>query len=144
MHVEDLGFDVGATGDHFCNWADPRASGPSADIWNSLHFDPDFEVQLTEIAPRVAKMDELCRDAGRDPETLRRSFTVFDAHARAGDGAIRYYDDPDLFVDLVQRLTALDMSEISIYYPSQAEQIPKFEHVAGEVIPQLRTEHAAR
>lgn len=23
MHIEDLGFEVGATGDHFCNWADP-------------------------------------------------------------------------------------------------------------------------
>ena len=125
----------------------PRMMGHAArhaDIWNSLHFDPDFEVQLTETAARVAKMDELCRDAGRDPETLRRSFTIFDAHARASGGAIRYYDDPDLFVDLVQRLTALGMSEISIYYPSQAEQIPKFEHIAGEVIPQLRTEHAAR
>ena len=113
-----------------------------ADIWNSLHFDPDFEVQLRETAGRVAKMDELCLEAGRDPSALRRSFTIFDAEHRTGGGGIRYYDDPDLFVDLVQRLTAMGMSEISLYYPSQADQVPKFEHIARQVIPQLRADYS--
>lgn len=112
-----------------------------ADIWNTLHYDPDFDVQLAETAERAATVDELCTQVGRDPGTLRRSFTVFDAEARATGGAIRYYDDPDLFVDLVQRLTDLGMTEISIYYPTQPDQIPKFEHIAHEVIPQLRAEH---
>ena len=92
-----------------------RLTAQHADIWNSLHFDRDFEVQLPVVAERVAKMNELCGEVGRDPATLRRSFTIFDADSRASGGAIRYYDDPDLFIDLVQRLTALGMSEISLY-----------------------------
>ena len=114
-----------------------------ADIWNSLHFDPDFDVQLAGTAERVARMDELCREAGRAEDEMRRSFTIFDATSRASGGAVRYYDDPDLFVDLVQRLTAMGMSEISIYYPNQADQMAKFEHIARSVMPDLRADHAS-
>ena len=123
----------------------PRMMGITArhaDIWNSLHFDPDFGVQLPDMAERCQKMDELCRAAGRDPDSIRRSFTVFDAQARHSGGAIRYYDDTDLFVDLVQRLTAMGITEISLYYPAVDEQMPRFEHIAHEIIPQLRADHA--
>ena len=34
VHIEDLGFDVGATGDHFCNWADPPSFWLEA--WTAL------------------------------------------------------------------------------------------------------------
>lgn len=114
-----------------------------ADIWNTLSFQPEFDDQFTELRRRVELMDRFCSEADRDPTSLRRSFTIFDAHARSSGGAIRYYDDPDLFVDLVGGLTDLGMSEISIYYPTQADQITKFEHIALEVIPQLRKAHAS-
>jgi len=37
----------------------------------------------------------------------------------------------------------LGISEIGVYYPLRAEQIPMFEKIAAEVIPVLKDEHAA-
>ena len=44
-----------------------------------MGFDADFEAQLIEGRARVELMDRLCREVGRDPVTLRRSFNLFDA-----------------------------------------------------------------
>ena len=35
-----------------------------------------------------------CEAVGRDPETLRRSYLMFDANARPSGGHIAYYDSP--------------------------------------------------
>ena len=112
-----------------------------ADIWNSLSFLPDFDAQLTETATRIATIDGLCAAKGRAPETLRRSYTMFDATARAHEGRIAYYESEDRFVEMVERVIALGMSEIGLYYPMDAAQIPMFEHLATHVIPTLRAAH---
>ena len=67
---------------------------------------------------------------------------MFDATARAGGGMIRYYESDDLFVDTVGRVTDLGVTEISLYYPAVATQLPAFERIATDVLPALRREHA--
>ena len=113
-----------------------------ADTWNTMSFAADLEEQMGELADRCTSMDEICADVGRDPDTLLRSYTMFDATARAGGGMIRYYESDDLFVDMVRRATALGVGEISIYYPALASQLPAFERIATTVVPELRREHA--
>ena len=113
-----------------------------ADIWNTMSFAADLEEQMAELTDRCTAMDEICADVGRDPATLRRSYTMFDATARAGGGVIRYYESDDLFVDMVRRATALGVTEISLYYPALEAQLPAFERIAKDVIPELRREHA--
>ena len=113
-----------------------------ADIWNSLSFAADFGEQLAELGDRCMSIDELCAEFGRDPASLRRSYTMFDARARAGGGTINYYESDDLFVDMVQQVVALGINEISLYYPAVAAQLPAFERIATEVLPVLRREHA--
>ena len=113
-----------------------------ADVWNTMSFDADFGVQLVEARDRSARMDQLCIDAGRDPASLRRSFSLFDATARAGGGRIRYYDDPELFADLVDELVGIGYTDISVYWPSQESQIESFEALATGVFPRLRAAHA--
>lgn len=113
-----------------------------ADIWNTMSFAADLEEQMAELADRSAAMDEICADLGRDPASLRRSYTMFDATARAGGGVIRYYESDDLFVDMVGRATALGVTEISLYYPALPAQLPAFERIATDVLPELRREHA--
>ena len=115
-----------------------------ADIWNNMSFAADVDEQLGELEDRCATMDELCAELGRDADTLRRSYTMFDATARAGGGAIRYYDSDDVFVDMVRRVTDLGITEISMYYPALEAQLPAFERIATDVLPVLRREHAAR
>jgi alkanesulfonate monooxygenase SsuD/methylene tetrahydromethanopterin reductase-like flavin-dependent oxidoreductase (luciferase family) len=113
-----------------------------ADIWNSLSFAADFEEQLGELSDRCMTVDELCAEVGRDPASLRRSYTMFDPTARASGGAIAYYESDDVFVDMVRRITDLGITEISMYYPTLEAQLPAFERIATEVLPALRREHA--
>ena len=112
-----------------------------ADIWNTMSFAADLEEQMAELTERCALMDKICATIGRDPETLRRSYTMFDATARAGGGVIRYYESDDLFVEMVHRASAHGIAEISMYYPALEAQLPAFERIANEVLPELRREH---
>jgi alkanesulfonate monooxygenase SsuD/methylene tetrahydromethanopterin reductase-like flavin-dependent oxidoreductase (luciferase family) len=113
-----------------------------ADIWNTMSFDPDFDAQLAEMAERATAMDALCGRIGRDSATLRRSANLFDATARGEGGRIRYYDDDDLFVELVRGLVSSSYTDIGVYYPSVADQMPAFERLGRELLPMLRAEHS--
>ena len=119
-----------------------RHAARHADIWNTMSFAADLEEQMAELTDRCAAMDEICVGLGREPSTLRRSYTMFDATARAGGGMIRYYESDDLFVDMVRRATDLGVTEISMYYPAVATQLPAFERIANTVLPELRRHHA--
>jgi alkanesulfonate monooxygenase SsuD/methylene tetrahydromethanopterin reductase-like flavin-dependent oxidoreductase (luciferase family) len=113
------------------------------DVWNSLSFLRDFEAQLDETGGRIQRIDEACRAIGRDPASLRRSYLMFDAGARAGGGLINYYASERAFADMVERVIALGISEIGLYYPAREEQRPVFERVAGDVVPELKARRAA-
>ena len=119
-----------------------RHAAAHADIWNSLSFAADFDEQLAELTDRCMTMDELCLEVGRDPASLRRSYTMFDPKARASGGAISYYESNDVFVDMVRQITDLGITEISLYYPAVEAQLPAFERIATEILPVLRREHA--
>lgn len=109
-----------------------------ADNWNSMSFATDFDAQLEETRQRIARMDANCAALGRDPASLRRSYLMFDPASRAGGGSIAYYQSENVFVDMVQRLTALGISEIGLYFPNLDAQRPTFEKIAREIIPQLK------
>ena len=119
-----------------------RRAARYADIWNSLSFSDDFDVQLAETAERVDRMRHECATAGRDAGDVRFSYTIFDAEARPKGGRIRYYESEDLFVELVERAIALGMSEISLYYPMDATQLPVFERLMTQTVPAIRARHA--
>jgi alkanesulfonate monooxygenase SsuD/methylene tetrahydromethanopterin reductase-like flavin-dependent oxidoreductase (luciferase family) len=112
-----------------------------ADIWNSLSFAKSFEEQLDELSDRCLTVDELCAEYDRNRDTLRRSYTMFDPTARASGGAIAYYESDDLFVDMVKRVIDCGIDEISLYYPGLPAQLPAFERIARDIIPQLRQQH---
>jgi alkanesulfonate monooxygenase SsuD/methylene tetrahydromethanopterin reductase-like flavin-dependent oxidoreductase (luciferase family) len=113
-----------------------------ADAWNSLSFLRDFEAQLDETRGRIRLVDEECRAIGRDPASLRRSYLMFDAGARAGGGLINYYASERAFADMVERVIALGIAEVGLYYPAREEQRPVFERVARDVVPELKSRHA--
>jgi alkanesulfonate monooxygenase SsuD/methylene tetrahydromethanopterin reductase-like flavin-dependent oxidoreductase (luciferase family) len=109
-----------------------------ADIWNSLSFAQDFDQQMDETRDRIAKIDEHCAAIGREPATLRRSYLMFDANARHSGGMMKYYESEKVFTDMVERVMALGITDIGVYYPMREEQLPMFEHIATEIIPALR------
>ena len=116
-----------------------RHTARHADIWNTMSFNADFDTQISELRARAALMDEICSEVGRDPATLRRSVNLFDAEARAGGGAIRYYSDEALFRHLVEELVAAGYTDIGLYYPSDPSQVAAFERYGTTVLPELRS-----
>lgn len=109
-----------------------------ADNWNSLSFAADFDTQLEETRRRIERIDADCVAIGRDPASLRRSYLMFDPASRASGGSITYYQSEKVFIDMAQRLTALGISEIGLYFPILDEQRPVFEKIATEIIPRLK------
>ena len=118
-----------------------RHAAHSADIWNSLSFHPSFEQQLAETRARCQTIDTECEAVGRDPATLRRSYTMFDAQARSRGGALGYYESKELFIDQVNQLAELGISDIGLYYPLEPAQWKSFESIATNVLPGLRAAH---
>jgi alkanesulfonate monooxygenase SsuD/methylene tetrahydromethanopterin reductase-like flavin-dependent oxidoreductase (luciferase family) len=116
-----------------------RLAARHADIWNSMSFLPSFEEQLAETRARCKAIDSECEMSGRDPATLRRSYTMFDARARSRGGAIGYYESRQRFIDEVSRLAELGISDVGLYDPLDAAQLGSFEEIASEVLPGLRS-----
>jgi alkanesulfonate monooxygenase SsuD/methylene tetrahydromethanopterin reductase-like flavin-dependent oxidoreductase (luciferase family) len=120
-----------------------RLAARHADIWNSMSFLPSFEEQLAETRARCEAIDTECEAIDREPATLRRSYTMFDAQARSRGGAIGYYESRQRFIDEVSRLAELGISDVGLYYPLDRDQLSSFETVASEVLPGLRSAHPA-
>ena len=116
-----------------------RHAARFADSWNSLSFSESFDEQVAETRQRVALMDEACEALGRERDTLRYSYTMFDARARPRGGAMDYYDSVDRFEEMAGRILELGMDEISLYHPLDERQMPTFERIATDVLPRLRT-----
>ncbi len=114
-----------------------------ADTWNTMSFAEQFEEQMRETSARVLRMDEHCRAIGRNAHSLRFSYNMFDASARSSGGRIRYYESTEIFAAMVRRIIGLGISEIGLYYPMVDDQVPVFETIAREVIPELRKEMKA-
>jgi alkanesulfonate monooxygenase SsuD/methylene tetrahydromethanopterin reductase-like flavin-dependent oxidoreductase (luciferase family) len=115
-----------------------RHAARLADTWNSLSFRESFEEQVAETRERVALMDAAREALGRGRDTLRYSYTMFDATARPRGGAIDYYESVDRFEEMVGRILELGMDEIVLYHPLDDRQVPTFERIATDVLPRLR------
>ena len=81
----------------------------------------------------------MCEAIGREPSTLRRSYTMFDAQARLQRRRHQLLRVPGEFIDRVSRLTELGISDIGLYYPLDPAQLTAFEAIATEVLPGLRS-----
>jgi hypothetical protein len=67
---------------------------------------------------------------------------MFDTSARTSGGLISYCESADLFIEMVERVRALGFTEIGLYHPVIASQLPSFERMASETIPRLRATYA--
>lgn len=109
-----------------------------ADTWNSLSFEPSFDTQFIQTRQRIEHMRQCCEKLGRDPDSLRISYQMFDTNARNSGGKFNYYASEQLFIDMVSRFAELGVSEFGVYFPMSGEQLPMFEQIARDTIPTLR------
>ena len=121
-----------------------RHAARYADTWNSISSADNFEEQLDETRRRNQLVDKYCLNIGRAPFSLRRSYMMSDAGARRRGGLINYYDSEDVFVDMVEKLIDVGITEFVLYYPYREEQIPVFERIAREAMPELKERYNAQ
>jgi alkanesulfonate monooxygenase SsuD/methylene tetrahydromethanopterin reductase-like flavin-dependent oxidoreductase (luciferase family) len=108
-----------------------------ADTWNTL----GRAERLEEIRRRNGLVDEYCREIGRDPRTLRRSYMFYYHGILEQSGIFDYYESEDAFREMVRPYIDMGITEILISYPCRDEQLPVFEKIARDVIPELKAEY---
>ena len=108
-----------------------------ADTWTTL----GRAERLEEIRHRNELVDKYCREIGRDPKNLRRSYWFYDSEILKHDGLFAYYESEDAFREMVRPYIDMGMTEVLLSYPCRDEQLPMFEKIAKEVIPELKAEY---
>ncbi len=114
-----------------------RYAATYADTWNTMSFGSGLEELTGDAAALMARMQQACEEAGRDPSTLRHSFLMFDANARESGGRLFYWESVEQFTDVAGQILALGFDEIGVYYPIDAQR-DVFERAATDVIPSMR------
>jgi len=56
-------------------------------------------------------------------------------------GLFDYYESEDAFREMVRPYIDMGMTEVLISYPCLEEQLPMFEKIAKEIIPELKAEY---
>jgi alkanesulfonate monooxygenase SsuD/methylene tetrahydromethanopterin reductase-like flavin-dependent oxidoreductase (luciferase family) len=111
-----------------------------ADTWNSYGgFDISPQETLTVTRQRSEMLDGYCREIGRDPGEIRRSFL-------AGLTADRPFASVEAFYDFVGSLQEIGISEFIFYYgydellSGKGMDRAMLERIATQAIPRLRNE----
>jgi alkanesulfonate monooxygenase SsuD/methylene tetrahydromethanopterin reductase-like flavin-dependent oxidoreductase (luciferase family) len=108
-----------------------------ADTWTTI----GPAERLDEIRRRNGLVDRYCREIGRDPRTLRRSYWFMYSDAEKEKGLFAYYESEDAFKEMVRPYIDMGVTEVLLSYPYCDEQLPMFEKIAREVIPELKAEY---
>lgn len=111
-----------------------------ANTWNCMaFFDENWEDKsFEEIKEKNMLLDKYCLDIGRDPKEIRRSMMIYEVKPFNDLGSMNLYHSPDVFEEIVKRYSKIGFNEIIIAYPVIKEDIPLFEKITKEVIPELR------
>jgi len=110
-----------------------------ADTWNTMgNFTGTFDERLENVQRQNLLLDKYCTEISRDPRTIRRSYVVYDPEMYVRDWEIPIYDSIDAIKDVVKCYREVGITEFLLYYPIVEKQIPIFEQMAREVIPEIR------
>ncbi|MDT5152304.1 MAG: hypothetical protein QOI01_4037 [Mycobacterium sp.] len=107
-----------------------RVAAERAEVWNT-HGPPNAELDdLVIITQRQNRqIDDLCTRAGRDPNTLRRSLTLF--------GATDPWTSSVTLEQVVERFTPVGIEEFVIHWPPN-HRATEVERLSLDLIPNLR------
>lgn len=110
-----------------------------ADTWNSIgSYIGTFEERLEATRRRNEFLDRYCEEIDWDPQSLRRSYLVFEPEVFWRGGLISVYESEEAFREMVERYVEVGITEFILVYPYREEQIPVFEKIAREFIPELK------
>jgi alkanesulfonate monooxygenase SsuD/methylene tetrahydromethanopterin reductase-like flavin-dependent oxidoreductase (luciferase family) len=113
-----------------------RIAAERADGWSSWGgYGVETKDQMFAVTrERSRRFDDLCREAGRDPRTIRHSLCVFPPLTPWG--SVTYFED------MVGRYREVGIDEFVLYWPRSWRDAPDedrvFEEVCADVIPTIR------
>ncbi len=107
-----------------------------ADTWNTVGGNTDTFAEATRGRNKL--LDTFCEEIGRDPHSLRRSYAEWDGEI---GGLMSFFESEDNFRELVERFVDVGITEFIFLYPCREEQLPVFERIATEVIPELKDQY---
>ncbi|MFX0125478.1 MAG: LLM class flavin-dependent oxidoreductase [Candidatus Hodarchaeota archaeon] len=110
-----------------------------ADIWSSAGSNTDKFAELTR--KRNNLLDRYCEDIGRDPSSLRRSYLEWETDVSWKGGLMSIFKSEENFREMIKRFVGVGINEFFFLYPYRKEQLPVFEKVAREVIPELKDQY---
>lgn len=107
-----------------------RVTAERADVWNTIGPIVDDADEILAVTARQNKLlDQLCEANGRQPTSLRRSYTPF--------GPFDFWNQGMPFESLVEQFAAIGMTEFVIELPP-SDRLAEFEKLATHTIPALR------
>lgn len=95
-----------------------------------FNMSPDELLAIT--CRRNEELSAYCEEIGRDPSTLRRSLLLWPPIREM------VYESVNAFNDIVGTYIEAGLNEFVLAYPLQDKQLPVFEQIAREAIPNLR------
>jgi alkanesulfonate monooxygenase SsuD/methylene tetrahydromethanopterin reductase-like flavin-dependent oxidoreductase (luciferase family) len=106
-----------------------RIAARYADQWDTFAAIPGTATEGVEadIADRISRLDDACREIGRDPTEIRRSTWATREVLRSSDA----------YVDFVRRHHALGFTDFTTVLPAP-EHASVLQTVAAEIIPAIR------
>jgi alkanesulfonate monooxygenase SsuD/methylene tetrahydromethanopterin reductase-like flavin-dependent oxidoreductase (luciferase family) len=110
-----------------------------ADTWSSAG--PNADTFAEEIRKRNKFLNEYCKEINREPNTLCRSYLEWEREVSWQGGLMSIFKSEDNFREMVKRFVAVGITEFIFLYPYHKEQIPIFEKIAIEVIPELKDQY---
>ena len=113
-----------------------------ADAWNTLQGIENLEETAERIEERNKLLDDYCKEIGRDPSTLRRTLGIYENEAMHKIGPMKLYKNPEILEEIVKMSVEQGITEIYIPYPFKEEEIPSFENVAKEIVPELKKRYS--
>ena len=107
-----------------------RIAARYADQWDTFAAIPGTATEGVEadLAGRIARLDEACREIGRDPAEIRRSTWATSDVLRS----------PDAYLEFVRRHRALGFTDFTTVLPAP-EHAAVLANVASKVIPAIRS-----
>ncbi|UCG03219.1 MAG: LLM class flavin-dependent oxidoreductase [Candidatus Heimdallarchaeota archaeon] len=111
-----------------------------ADTWSSAGSNTDEFAELTRKRNKL--LDRYCEEIGRDPNSLRRSYLEWETDVSWKGGLMTILKSEKNFREMVKRFVDVGINEIIFLYPYHKEQLPVFEKIAREVIPELKDQYS--
>jgi alkanesulfonate monooxygenase SsuD/methylene tetrahydromethanopterin reductase-like flavin-dependent oxidoreductase (luciferase family) len=106
-----------------------RVAAERGDVWNTIGpFNATADEVVAATARQNARIDELAKEAGRDPKEIRRSYTTF--------GPFELWTGGATLPEAVERFAAIGMTEFVLGLPPR-ERWNEVERLAAD-LPALR------